>query len=156
MVFTGSWNGHYFIIMKIINLFFLSIVLLATGVLASCSGGGNSPVDQYVELLDAATAKIEKINANEGVTDIQDILSMPKAQDLEKEYADYELTDKDKEKLKMSLDRLIHAAYDKTMQYAGFPEEIIQMKKKQVELMVDAANQQIDAATTLGEIGHPR
>ena len=139
--------------MKQLKLFLLLTSVFIFAGFISCSKNENTPVDQYVELIEEAIQKLENIKSSEGIENIANIMQNPKAQELDKEYADYVLTEADKKKLKKSLDKLIHVAYDKTMEYAGLPENIIKLKKAQVDMMVEAANQQIDNATTLGEIG---
>ena len=140
--------------MKKFNPILLAVVALVLSCTFACKKASDSPVDKYVELIDQATKKLEQIKNVDDIQNIQDIMADQKALDLEREYADYELTKSDKEKLKKSLDKLIHTAYDKTMEFSGFPPELVELKKNQVDMMVDAANLQIDNATTLGEIGH--
>ena len=119
--------------------------------ITSCSKSDN-PVDEYVELINQATSKLEKIKNADDIQDLQDLYTNKKAVELEKEYGDYELTDKDKEKLKESLEKLIKVATDKSMEYAGFPEDLSQLKKAQMELLINQVNARIDVAKTLGEI----
>ena len=111
-----------------------------------------SPVDRYIEILDEATRKTEAISSMDELINFQDIISPQEAFDLVKENADYKLTDKDKDKLKKSFDKLLKVAYEKTADLGGFPEEIKKQTKAQGDLFIEAANKRIDEAATLGEL----
>lgn len=136
------------------KLKFLLFVALTFGCtyIVSCSKSGNSPVDQYVELLDQATKKAEKISSMSDLTNVQGIISPQEAMKIVSDNSDYELTDNDKEKLKKSYDKLLKVAYEKTAEYGGVPEEYKEQVKTQVDLIIEAANKGIDNAKTLGDL----
>lgn len=138
--------------MKRINLFLSLIVILGAGLLFSCGKGGKSPVDQYVEILDQATEKAEKISSMADVLNVQQIISTEETTKLLKDNADYELTDKDKEKLKKSYDKLLKVAYNKTTEYSGIPDSMKKQTDGQLELIIEAANKVIDNAHTLSDL----
>lgn len=118
----------------------------------SCGKGGNNPVDQYVEILDQATKKAEQINSMSDLVNVQAIISPEDAAEIVRQNADYELTDKDKEKLKKSFDKLLKVAYEKTAEFGGLPESMKDQAKAQVDLLIEGANISIDQAKTLGDL----
>ena len=139
--------------MKKLNYLLALIAVIAMVGVSSCrKHHGNSPVDQYVEILDAAIEKTEKINSFEDLTDVQQIINPQEALEIVQKNAGYELTDNDKEKLKKSFDKLLKVAYNKTIEYGGVPESMKEATKAQVDLIIDAANKGIDNAKTLGEL----
>lgn len=138
--------------MKKFKILIMVIMAVATIQLWSCSKGGNSPVDQYVEILENATNKAEKISSMSELLDVQAIISPEKAMQILKDNADYELTDKDKAKLKKCYDKLLKVAYDKTAEYGGLPAELREQTKAQVDLVIEVANKGIDNAKTLGDL----
>lgn len=138
--------------MKNLKIFTIGLVALLACGFASCHKGGNTPVDQFVELMDEATKKAEKINSVSELQNVQDIISQEDALKIVRENPDYVLTNGDKDKIKKSYDKLLRTAYEKTAELSGFPEEIKQQSKAQIELIIDAANKGIDNATTLGDL----
>ena len=127
-------------------------VIFVGGQLISCSKHSNTPVDQYVEILDEAVKKANEIKSYDELTNVQAIISPEDAMEIMNSYSDYELTDKDKEKLKKSFDKLLKVAYEKTAEYGGLPEEMKKTAMRQSELIIEAANKKIDNANTLGDI----
>ena len=142
--------------MKKLKFLLSFVILLAACQLSSCGKGGNSPVDQYVEILDNATKQAEKINSMSDLMNVQQIISPEDAMEIVRNNADYKLSDSDKDKLKKSYDKLVRVAYDKTAEYSGLPEEMKDQLKGQVELVIEAANKAIDAAQTMGELNGMR
>ena len=137
------------------KLQFLLGILMILGAcqLSSCGkGGGNSPVDQYVEVLDQATKKAEQISSMSDLLNVQAIISPQEAMNIINENADYELTDSDKNKLKKSYDKLLRVAYDKTIEFGGLSEDMKKQTKAQIDLIIDAANKGIENAKTFGEL----
>lgn len=144
--------------MKIKGIILILALLLALPcVLDSCSKSGtDNPVDEYVMILDQAAQKAEKINSLEDLLNVQEIISPEAAFNIVRNNADYELTDKDKEKLKKSYDKLLRVAYEKTSEYGDLSEEVKKQTKSQVNLIIEAANKGIDNAKTLGELNGVR
>lgn len=138
--------------MKKILVILALVSIVSLSQLSSCGKGGNSPVDQYVEVLDEATKKAEQINSMSDLMNVQAIISPEEAMNIMRENAAYELTDGDKEKLKKSFDKLLRVAYEKTAEYGGIPESLKEQAKGQVDLMIEAANNGIDQAKTLGDL----
>lgn len=128
------------------------VTLFATCLLSACGKGGTTPVDEYVAILDAATEKAEKISSKEDLLNVKDIISPEAAMKIMRDNADYELTGSDKEKLKKSYDKLLRVAYEKTAEYGGLPDAIKEQTKDQIQLFIDAANEGIDRAHTMGEL----
>lgn len=128
------------------------LLLILSGMAFSCSKSGGDPVDEYVGLLETATKKAEQIKSASDLMNVQEIISPEDAMEIMRNHSTYELTDKDKDKLKKSYDKLLRVAYDKTIEYGGLPEEIKEQTKAQVDLIIDAANKSIDNAKTLGEL----
>lgn len=137
---------------KIFNILAVTFFLFFICNFSSCKKHGNSPVDQYVEIIDEAADKAEKIASMQDLINVQEIISPEAAKEIARENADYELTESDKSKLKKSFDRLLRVAYNKTAEYGGFPEEIKKQSKDQAELIIEAANKGIDNAKTLGDL----
>ena len=134
------------------KLFTLLLIFVASCCMVSCGKGGNSPVDEYVAILDNATEKAEKISSMEDLLNVQEIISPEAAMNIVNNNADYVLTKEDKEKLKKSYDRLLKVAYEKTAEYGGLPEGMKKQTKGQIQLFIDAANEGIDRARTMGEL----
>lgn len=130
----------------------LLVVLTAVGLDSCGKKSGNSPVDQYVGLLDAATEKAQDINSFEDLVNVQQIISPKEARDIIMENQDYELTDKDKKRLKKSYDKLLRVAYDKTTEVGGLSESMKKDTKKQIDMVIDITNKNIDNATTMGDL----
>lgn len=130
----------------------LSLLLIFTAAtLSSCGKGGNSPVDQIVEILDQATKKTENINSMSDLTNVKDIISPEKVWTIIQNNSDYELTKGDKEKLKKSYNKLVNTAFDKSCEFVP-SEEMKKLVKNQLDLMLEAIDKNIDNATTLGDI----
>ena len=142
--------------MKRLNLLIGLLVILASCQLFSCGKGGNSPVDQYVAIIEESTKKAEKLSDMSELTNVQAVISPQELLQIVAENPDYELTDKDKEKLKKSIDKFIKVAYDKTMSIGEVPEEMRETMKQQCELMIEANNRGIDQAKTLSDLNRIR
>lgn len=112
----------------------------------------NTPVDEYVAILEQAAEKVEQISSFGELMDVNEIISPDEALEVIHNNPDYPLTDKDKERLKQSYDRLLRASYEKTLEYGDFPESIKKQTRKQMELYIETANSGIDRAKTLGEL----
>ncbi|MCH5228874.1 MAG: hypothetical protein J1F12_02635 [Muribaculaceae bacterium] len=139
--------------MKKQNYFISLLFCVVLALSVSCGkGGGNTPVDQYVEVLDQAREKTEKINSTADLLNFQDIVNPQDAWNIIKDNSEYVLTDSDKDKLKKSYDKLLKVAYEKTIEYGGLPDEMKDATKAQVDLIIDAANKGIDNAKTLGDL----
>lgn len=138
--------------MKRINFLISLVALLAMVQFTSCGKGGNSPVDQYVEIIQDTTKKVKELNSI-NINDMQTLLSPEAAKKLSEENADYELTDKDKSKLKKACGDLVKAVYDKVLEYNDeVPEALKSQLKSQKDMVVAAIDQLIDNSKTLGEI----
>lgn len=116
----------------------LMVAVLAIAV-SACASQGEKAVDAYCDALDKASELIEKAPNAEAAMDAlnneQDIDGVKK---LVKENADYELTDKDKDKIKAANIRMMKAMN----KFIHLPEDMIETE----------INKQIDDAKTLGEI----
>ncbi|MCH5235434.1 MAG: hypothetical protein J1E16_09065 [Muribaculaceae bacterium] len=128
---------------KLLPIFFL--------ILFACGKGGNTPVDQIVVLLDQATEKTQDINSVAQLNDVQNIISPQEIWTIIENNSDYQLTDSDKNKLKKSYERLVKAAYDKSCEFVP-SDEMKKVMKNQLDLMMEGIRNNIDAATTLGQI----
>lgn len=135
--------------MKSLKLF-AGFIVITTLALFSCSKS-NTPVSQIVEILDQATERAENINNESELTDINNIISPEAIADIVNNNADYELTKGDKESLKKSYNKLVKTVYEKSSEYVP-SEDMKKMVKSQMDLMLEAVNQNIDKATTLGSI----
>ena len=128
-------------------------LLFGSGLLASsCGGDGNTPVDQYVKLLEEATEEIKGINSIEELQNVESGTTSMQAQFILKESKDYVLTDSDKEKIKKASDKMLRMVFEKSLELSSLPDNIKDSMKGQADLAVDAVNKNIDKATTLGEI----
>ena len=139
---------------KLISTLCLAFFLITGLQLSSCAGGSdsNSPVAQYVELLEKATKQIEGISNLEELKDVQRGVESQQATTLLLESKDYVLTDSDKEKLKKATDKMLKAVFDKSIELSGLEEDMKKTMKDQSELAIEAVNKNIDKATTLGQI----
>ena len=136
--------------MKKLKLFLGLLGIVGAFLIVSCGHkSGNSPVDQYVEVIDNATEKAKQLSSLEDLSNLQEIILPSEAVEIISNNADYVLTDKDKEKIKKSFDKLLRAAYDKTAEYQGVPGDL---RKTQVDILLQGANNQIDASRTLGDL----
>ena len=139
--------------MKTIKILLSALVIISAVQLSSCGHkNSDSPVDQYIQMLDEATEKTKQINSFEDLTNVQDIISPEKATEILRNNMDYVLTKGDKGKLKKSYDKLLKVAYEKTTKFGGFPEEVKKATMDQADLVIDAANKRIDEAETLGDL----
>ncbi|MCH5239737.1 MAG: hypothetical protein J1F38_05900 [Muribaculaceae bacterium] len=139
--------------MKKLNfLLCLSLVCLMCN-FSSCSKGGDSPVDKYVEVIDQATKNAKNLKSLD-YAELQSLISPETAQQIASEFQDYQLTEKDKKKLKKSCDSFMEVLYDKLLEYSEIPDEYKDQIKSQRDLVISALNQKIDAAETLGDIDH--
>lgn len=136
--------------LKIFNSLFL-IFFLAS--LMACGKKDQTPIDEYVKIIDETTQKIENIRSSEEFSRLNELENNQRAIEIETKYADYELSKEDKEKLKNSLSRLWRVALEKTLDYSGYPDWVVQKQKSQIDGIIKLANDKIDSAKTLGEIG---
>lgn len=128
-------------------------ILLLVACLGSCRHNWtNSPVAQYVALLDAAAEKAENISSLNELVNVQDIINPQEARQIIIDNRDYPLDNDDKKALKKSFDKLIRVAYEKTAEYGDLSDSMKKDTKKQIEMIVDFSNKKIDAATTLGDL----
>ena len=135
------------------TLFLSLVTIISLFHLSSCSkGGSSSPVDEYINILDEATKKTEQIKSYDDLTNVQSIISPEEAMKIVRDNADYVLTDNDKDKLKKSYDKLLKVAYEKTAKFGGLPEEMQKNALMQADLVIEAANKQIDRANTMGDL----
>ena len=137
--------------MKAIKILLGLMVAFAAINLASC-GRGDSPVREYVEILDQAADKADKISSMEELMNVHAIISPEDAMQIMKENADYKLSKSDKEMLKKSYGRLLRIAYKKTAEYGDLPEGLKRQFEGQIDLFIEAANKSIDSATTFGQL----
>ena len=137
--------------MKKLNFILSFVILLAAVSFNSCGKGGDTPVDQIVELLDEATKKTEAINSMAELSDVKNIISPQEVWNIIRDNSDYELTKGDKEKLKKSYNKLVHVAFEKTSEYVP-SDELKKAVKSQLDLMMEAIDKNIDDASTLGDI----
>ena len=108
-------------------------------------------MDQYIEVIDTTTKNVEQMKSL-NMADMQNLISPQNAQMIATKYSDYELTDKDKEKLKKSCDKLMEVIYDKIVEYGGLSPEIKDQMESQKDLVISAVNKMIDNAKTLGDV----
>ena len=131
---------------------YLFVILSAVLVCACHHSWTNSPVAQYVALLDAAAEKAENISSLNELVNVQDIINPQEAKQIIIDNRDYPLSDDDKKALKKSFDKLIRIAYEKTAEYGDLSDSMKKDTKKQIEMIVDFSNKRIDAANTLGDL----
>lgn len=132
---------------------FLSIILLMLALqLPSCKGLGNSPVDQYISILDKASEQINNATSYEDISNIQALMEKDGVPELLQNAKDYELTDSDKDKIKKASDKLLKVIYEKSWELTNLPDELKEATKSQMNLAIEAANLHIDNAKTLGEL----
>ena len=133
---------------KFIGLF-LSLVSFV--MIASCGKGGNTPVDQYVAAIEQATEQLKNLSDSDNIN-TKDIPPQ-KALDISEKYADYKLTDDDKEKLKKSFDKYVKALFEQLANQAGLPESMKPQIKNQSKLVLEAINAHIEEAATMADLG---
>ena len=149
-------NSKIKVMKKFGNIIWSTALIFIITLVFSCSKSTDNPVDKYCEILEQATEQASKINSIEDLSNIQSVISPEKAQELIRTSADYELTDSDKGKLKKTMDKLIKVAFEKSMEFSNYPEEIKKNSQMQIDLAIEAANRTIDNAKTLGEISGVR
>ena len=139
--------------MRKINIY-ISILFFTISFLtfSSCGKGQDTPVDKLCAIMNEAADKVETISSASDLIYMKEVITPQAAQTILNENADYQLTKKDKEKLKKSYDRLLKTAYEKTAEYGGFPEAIKKQTKVQIDGIIEAANKGIENAKTLGDI----
>lgn len=137
--------------MRKIKILFGIFAILAVCQLYSCGKSSNSPVDQYIEVIDQTTKQVEDLKVI-NYEDMQSLLSPEAAKKIAQEYGEYELTDKDKEKLKKSCGNLMKAVYNKIIDSDEVPQEMKKQLKTQEGLVVAAVDQLVDNARTLGQL----
>lgn len=137
--------------MKHLKFLIICILFPALGLCVSCSSEP-TPVDKYVELIDQATEKIEAIESPDQVGNIMDFLQNEEAMELDREYADYELTDNDKKKLKSSIKKLTEATLNVMLEFGGLSDQTKEQKQLQIKMITDMVDKKIDDASTLGQV----
>lgn len=138
--------------MKKLGLISILVLSLGAFLMVACGKKEDTPVDQFIEVMDQATKKAEEIKSMADVYNVQEILSPQEGWEIIRNNADYPLTDSDKKKLKKSFDKLLRVGYEKTVEYSGLPEELKKQSLAQVDLIIEGANKMIDNAQTFGEI----
>ena len=139
---------------KIFGIFVLALVGVVSVQLSSCGGGSasQSPVDQYIAIVEKAVAETEKVT---NVTELHSINTagiQAEAQEIIDNNPDYELTDEDKEKLKSATDKLLKIAFEKSIEFNGLSEEMKEASKSQLKMAIDISNKRIEEAKTLSQI----
>ena len=143
--------------MKVLKMMGLGLLMLGASQMISCSkSNSDSPVDQYIEILENATKQAEKISSLQELNEVQSVVTREEAQTLLMSAKDYELSDSEKSKLKKATDKFLKVAFEKSMEYSNLPEDIKKESKAQVDLAIEAVNKHIDNAKTLGEISGVR
>lgn len=137
--------------MKQLKYLLSLLVIMAGCTLYSCGKGEQTPVDQYVDVIEQTTKNVENLKEVD-LTNMQELLSPQAAHKIAEEYADYQLTDKDKDKLKKSCRKLMKAVYKKVLEYDQLNEAMKQQLKGQEDMVVSAVDQLIDHSQTLGQI----
>ena len=147
---------NFQLMMKCSRLTIVILLFLFTFLYVACSKDKESPIDEYIEIIEQETDKLEKVNNSEAFQkEIEEFMRNSRLQDLEKEYADYTLSYNDKDRLKTSVERFMRVALSKTMDYVGNSQYMNQLKESQLDAMIEAVKTKIDNAKTFGEIGHP-
>lgn len=140
---------------NIFKLFSAIIILSLSGLLYSC-GNSDSPVDRLTAIIDKATEQVKDSKSNDALENIQSAMVTDGAEALIKDNANYELTNSDKNKLKKSMEKLVKAAFEKSISYYNFDESVKKNLRSQIDMAVAGINTTIDQAKTLGEIGFPK
>lgn len=130
----------------------LITALLICVSIVSCGKGGNTPVDMFVDVLDHATKQIEQINSETEFLEAERIFSPEEAWNILQDNADYILTDKDKEKIKKSYDKLLETAYEKSIAYSGLPQSLTEQYRSEIQFITVKANEKIENSNTLGDL----
>lgn len=121
------------------KLFSMLMVAVLAIAVSACASQGEKAVDAYCDALDKASELIEKApNAEAAMDALNNEQDIEDVKNLVKENADYELTDKDKEKIKTANMRMMKAMN----RFIHLPEEMIETEM----------NNQIESATKLGDI----
>ena len=142
--------------MKNIIKFLCGIVILGLTINLSSCESSNTPVDRLVEIIDKATEQVKDSKSNDALDNIQSAMVADGAEALIKDNADYELTDSDKSKLKKSMEKLVRAAFEKSITYYNFDDDVKKNLRAQIDMAVAGINTTIDNAKTLSEIGYPK
>ena len=133
----------------IITLFLLISILVTP----SCHKEGNTPVDQYISLLDEATEKTKKISNISELINVPGIISQEDALAIIRANPYYKLSEKDKTRIKKSFEHLLRSAFEKTIEFSQMSSLDKEQAKTQIDLIIAAANKKIDQATSLGDLG---
>ena len=118
------------------KLFSMLMVAVLAIAVSACASQGEKAVDAYCDALDKASELIEKApNAEAAMDALNNEQDIEDVKNLVKENADYELTDKDKEKIKTANMRMMKAMN----KFIHLPEEMIETEM----------NNQIESAGTI-------
>lgn len=120
--------------------------------LSSCGNSDNTPVGQYISLLDKVTEQVKDAQSVADISNIQSLLQKDGITELLQDSKDYELSDSDKDKIKKATDKFLKAAFEKSIELSNLPEELKEASKSQMELATEASNKYIDNAKTLGDL----
>lgn len=134
------------------RLSYILAILFACFAFSCGHKSGNSPVDQYVSMLEKATEKAEKISSFSELINVQEIISPEDARQIILDNRDYPLDENDKKMLKKSYDKLIRVAYEKTAEFGDLSDSMKKDSKKQIEMLIDLSNSKIDRAATFGDL----
>lgn len=133
--------------------FLLSLLVIVAGLsMVSCGKHGNSPVDQYCEILDRLTDKIESATTINDLANLQQYLNPEEGVEIIKNNSDYLLTESDKKNLIKSIDRLLDSAYNKSVELSGISGPEKEMVKSQIDLAKQAMKVKVESSTNLGEM----
>ena len=128
-------------------------MIMTAALLGACGHhSSNSPVSQYISLLDQAAEKAKNINSITELVNVQDIISPQETRQIIFENKDYVLDDNEKKELKKSYDNLLRVAYEKTAEIGNLSDSMKKDTKKQVDMIIDLYNKKIEAANTLGDL----
>lgn len=138
---------------KTMKFFLMGCLCFVALTIASCSGSNSdSPVGQYVEIIDKMTDQLEKVNSLQEAQNVQAVVTPEEAMELFNKYGDYKLTDGDKEKIKDAQDKMLRTVMKKSIEFSDVPEEMKKAAEEQIDLAIDAANLKIDKAETFGDL----
>ena len=137
--------------MKNFKIAFAVVAIFGLLQFASCHKKGDTPVDRYIEVLEQTTEKIKDLSY-EDMTNVEEILSPKAALEISREYSDYTLSDSDKKRLKSASDKMVHAVFDKISEFDEVPHVMKNQFKSQSKLVIEALNEHIEKARTLGEL----
>lgn len=138
---------------KTVKLFLMGCLCLVALTIASCSSSNSdSPVGQYVDIINKMTDQLEKINSLQEAQNVQAVISPEDAMELFNKYSDYKLTDGDKDKIKEAQDKMLRTVMKKSIEFSNISEEMKKASEAQIDLAIDAANLKIDKAETFGDL----